>query len=110
MLQPSFSIIFQILCVSNGGLDNHVTQDEVLELFSCHGNVCDIIMLPRKPYAFVCFLNEEEAELAYTALNGYKLKATEDRKEEITLYISYVSRGMICICLTVLLICYQKIP
>ena len=51
-------------------------------------------MLPRKPYAFVCFLCEEEAEAAYNALNGYKLEATEERKEEITLYISYVRQGI----------------
>ena len=53
-------------------------------------------MLPRKPYAFVCFLCEEEAEAAYNALNGYKLEATEERKEEITLYISYVRQGIRC--------------
>lgn len=50
-------------------------------------------MLPRKPYAFVCYLTEEEAEAAYTALNGFKLTATEDRQEEITLYILYVSQA-----------------
>ena len=87
-------LLFQILCVSNAGLDNHVTQDEVYELFNHYGNVCDVIMLPRKPYAFVCYLTEEEAEAAYTALNGYKLTATEDRQEEITLYILYVSQGI----------------
>ena len=70
-----------------------MTQDEVLRLFSCHGNICDIIMLPRKPYAFVCFLSEEEAESACKALNGHTLAASGDRKEEITLYISFVSQG-----------------
>lgn len=85
--------LFQILCVSNAGLDNHVTHDEVYGLFSCHGSICDVIMLPRKPYAFVCYLNEEDAKSAYTALNGHKLAPTEDRKEEITLYISYISKG-----------------
>ena len=68
----------------------------MFDLFGCHGNVCEVIMLPRKPYAFVCFLCEEEAEAAYNALNGYKLEATEERKEEITLYISYVRQGISC--------------
>ena len=90
-----YASLTQVLCVNNAGLDNHVTQDEVYQLFSCHGNICDVIMLPRKPYAFVCFLSEDDAESAYKSLNGYKLVATGDRKEEITLYISFVSQGMV---------------
>ena len=86
--------LIQVLCVNNAGLDNHVTQDEVYQLFSCHGNICDVIMLPRKPYAFVCFLSEEDADSAYQSLNGYKLAATGDRREETTLYISFVSQGI----------------
>ena len=60
-------------------------------------------MLPRKPYAIVCFLCEEEAEAAYNALNGYKLEATEERKETITLYISYVRQGISC-CIIILVV------
>ncbi|XP_033742555.1 alkylated DNA repair protein alkB homolog 8-like [Pecten maximus] len=82
----------KILCVNNAGLGSGVSRDEVNELFSAVGRVEDVIMMPQKPYAFVCYDNEKEAEAAYGNLNGHTLLENKDRKWSVTLYISYVSQ------------------
>ncbi|XP_060065230.1 alkylated DNA repair protein alkB homolog 8-like [Ylistrum balloti] len=82
----------KILCVNNAGLDSGVSRDEVQELFEVYGGVEDVIMMPQKPYAFVCYQTEEEAEKAYENLNGKTLVENDDRKWPVKLYISYVSQ------------------
>lgn len=68
-------------------------MDEVDSIFSCYGEIDDIIMLPQKPYAFVCFSNVEDALEAYNNLNGFQVQPTEKRQTSLTLYIFFVSKG-----------------
>ncbi|KAK3577072.1 hypothetical protein CHS0354_037097 [Potamilus streckersoni] len=82
----------KILCVNNAGLDTGVTRDEVFEVFCKYGETDDIMMLPKKPYCFVCYKLVENAEEAYIHLNGYTIPATDTRKSSCTFYISFVSK------------------
>ncbi|XP_021346213.1 alkylated DNA repair protein alkB homolog 8-like [Mizuhopecten yessoensis] len=82
----------KILCINNAGLDSCVSRDEVHELFTIYGSVEDVIMMPQKPYAFVCYRHEDEAEVAYGNLNGQTLPENDNRKWPVTIYISYVSQ------------------
>ncbi|KAK3099761.1 hypothetical protein FSP39_009216 [Pinctada imbricata] len=82
----------KILCVINGGLDVGVSHDEISTIFSSHGDMEDIVMLPRKPYCFVCFAREHDAEVAMEKLNGTELPPTDHRGNPVTLYITYVSK------------------
>ena len=83
--------------MSNGGLDNGITHEEIAALFGdlAVGKKCDVMMMPQKSYCFVCYSSPAESERAYTQLNGCKLDATCDRKTEVILYLSYVSQGTI---------------
>ncbi|KAJ8298479.1 hypothetical protein KUTeg_025010 [Tegillarca granosa] len=81
-----------ILCVNNAGLDNGMSVDEVDSIFSPYGELDDIILLPQKPYAFVCFSNTENALEAYNNLNGFQINPTEKRPTTLTLYIFFVSK------------------
>ncbi|KAL3879966.1 hypothetical protein ACJMK2_032242 [Sinanodonta woodiana] len=81
-----------ILCVNNAGLDTGMTRDEVFEVFCKYGETDDILMLPKKPYCFVCYKLVENAEEAYVHLNGYTIPATDTRKTSCTFYISFVSK------------------
>ncbi|KAL5011567.1 hypothetical protein ScPMuIL_010118 [Solemya velum] len=83
----------KILCVCNAGLDNGVSREEVQHFFSSHGNLEEVIMLPRKPYAFVCYTDEEGAQQAHTALNGVEVQIGEDHVRSVTFHIFYVSKA-----------------
>lgn len=86
--------LLQILCVNNAGLDVGVSYDEVHEVFDPIGKVDEIIMLPKKPYAFVCYQDLDSAESAMNQLNGTNLPETSSRKQSATLYIFFVSKGI----------------
>lgn len=79
--------------MSNAGLDNNVSRQEVFAVFEQYGKIEDIIMVPRKPYCFVYYSSQEEAVNAYTELNGYLLSPSDQRKQPVTLYILYVEKG-----------------
>ncbi|XP_056012477.1 alkylated DNA repair protein alkB homolog 8-like isoform X2 [Ostrea edulis] len=82
----------KILCVNNAGLDVGVSYDEVADIFSPLGEVEEIIMLPKKPYAFVCYEDIDAAERAAEKLNGLDLPQTPSRTQTATLYIFFVSK------------------
>lgn len=72
-----------------------MSYEEMLELFCQYGRNCDVIMIPQKSYAFVCYKSVEESEAACTHLNGHKLPVTNHRKNEVVLYTFFVSEGML---------------
>lgn len=80
-----------MVCIANGGLDNIVAHEEISELFSENGRECEVIMLPQKAFSFVVYGTAQEAQLAYSALNGHKLLATEYRNTNVTLFLFFVS-------------------
>lgn len=80
--------------MNNAGLDVGVSYDEVHEVFNPFGKVDEIIMLPKKPYAFVCYQDLDSAERAMNQLNGTSLPETSSRKQSATLYIFFVSKGI----------------
>ncbi|XP_060572353.1 alkylated DNA repair protein alkB homolog 8-like isoform X2 [Ruditapes philippinarum] len=80
-----------ILCVCNGGLGNCVAYEEMLEQFGQFGKKCDILMIPQKSYAYVCYKTIAESEEAYKQMNGHKLQSTENRPNEVVLYTFYVN-------------------
>ncbi|XP_067663773.1 alkylated DNA repair protein alkB homolog 8-like [Haliotis asinina] len=82
----------KILCVNNAGLDNGLTQQEVCDLFSKHGQVTEIIMLPQKPYCFVCFSLTDDAQKAFHAANGFLFRKGQNSSQDVYFYTSYVSQ------------------
>lgn len=70
-----------------------MSYDEVADIFSPLGEVEEIIMLPKKPYAFVCYEDIDAAERAAEKLNGLDLPQTPSRTQTATLYIFFVSKG-----------------
>ena len=67
-----------------GNLSYSTTEGEVRELFSKHGTVEDVKVIPNKGFGFVEMSNPAEAEAAKTALNssvfgGRTLKIDEAR-------------------------------
>ncbi|XP_005105017.1 alkylated DNA repair protein alkB homolog 8 [Aplysia californica] len=83
----------KVLCVQNGGLGNDVCQEELMAAFSPHGAVDCVIMLPRKPYAFVCYSDCSSAMKAFQHLNGHTLKQGKDPSQNVILYLLYVERA-----------------
>ena len=53
-----------------GNLSYSVTEEQLRELFSNHGEVKEIRMIPGRDFAFVEMSSSSEAEAAKTALNG----------------------------------------
>ncbi|XP_046565947.1 alkylated DNA repair protein alkB homolog 8-like [Haliotis rubra] len=82
----------KILCVTNAGLDNGLTQQEVWDLFSKHGLVTEIIMLPQKPYCFVSFSGTDDAQKAFHATNGFLFRKGPNSSQDVYFYSSYVSQ------------------
>ncbi|XP_076446185.1 tRNA (carboxymethyluridine(34)-5-O)-methyltransferase ALKBH8-like [Babylonia areolata] len=87
-----------ILCVQNGGLDNGVSQDDLHDIFSRFGQVQDIIMVPRKPFCFVCYDTAQSAAAARDQLTGYLLKEGKDPSQNITLYLFFVASAPSNVC------------
>ena len=79
--------------MNNAGLDVGVSYSEVTNAFYPFGKVDEIIMLPKKPYAFVCYKDLDSAEKAAKQLNGTVLPGTPNRTQTATLYIFFVSKG-----------------
>ncbi|XP_041851484.1 alkylated DNA repair protein alkB homolog 8 [Melanotaenia boesemani] len=75
------------LVVSNGGLGNNVSREELLAVLKEMGEVESLVMPPHKPYAFVTYRCEDSAQKAHAHLNGQKLQCGET---SVTLYLSYV--------------------
>ncbi|KAI3856980.1 hypothetical protein MKX03_019040 [Papaver bracteatum] len=56
-----------------GNLSHHVTETELSEQFLRFGEVDSIAFHPGRSYAFVNFMNDEDALIAVTALQGFVL-------------------------------------
>ena len=65
----------------------------MLGLFGKFGQNCDILMIPQKSYAYVCYKSVVESEEAYKHMNGYKLPSCQNRPNEVVLYTFYVNEG-----------------
>ena len=57
-----------------GNLDFSVTNAELEELFSAHGEIKEITIIKGKGFGFVEMLKTSGAEKAKEALNGYNFK------------------------------------
>ncbi|XP_014783678.1 alkylated DNA repair protein alkB homolog 8 isoform X1 [Octopus bimaculoides] len=80
-----------ILCVFNGGLDTGVSKEEIEEAFCEDVRAEEIIMLPQRPYAFICYLSTEDAVQAANKLNGTKLSNGNN------IYISFLKTIPSCL-------------
>lgn len=56
-----------------GNLNYATTEDELKEVFSAHGTIKEVIIIPRKGFGFVEMATPEEAEKAKEALNRTEL-------------------------------------
>jgi RNA recognition motif-containing protein len=65
-----------------GNLHYSVTQDELKELFSPHGEVKLVNIIEGKGFGFVEMSNPADAEKAKTALNGMDFKGRTLRVDE----------------------------
>ncbi|GFS15823.1 alkylated DNA repair protein alkB-like protein 8 [Elysia marginata] len=83
----------RILCVQNGGLDNGVSQEELIPLFSKFSNLEGIVMLPHKQYCFVCYSDTSSAALALEKLNGFVLRKGRDPSQNVILYLCFVEKA-----------------
>lgn len=77
--------------VCNYGLVNGLSRKNILQVFSQHGRVEQIIMLPHKSYCFVCYANVEEAISAYGKING----KNNDLPNQQIFYLIYTNSGNI---------------
>ncbi|KAJ0063435.1 hypothetical protein NL108_002718, partial [Boleophthalmus pectinirostris] len=75
------------LVVTNGGLGNGVSREDLSATLEEIGRVEVLVMPPHKPYAFVTYSSEENALKAHINLNGHKLQCGEST---VTLYLSFV--------------------
>lgn len=81
--------------VCNYGLVNGLSRKDVLQVFSQHGQVERIIMLPHKSYCFICYSNEQEATTAYDKING-KMCALLENKLFYLIYTNSGKQGCYC--------------
>ncbi|NIO03259.1 MAG: RNA-binding protein [Proteobacteria bacterium] len=65
-----------------GNLNYSVTNEELEELFSKHGEVRQVNIIEGKPFGFVEMSNQSEAEKAKEALNGSEFKGRTLRVDE----------------------------
>ncbi|KAL8617113.1 hypothetical protein ACOMHN_014283 [Nucella lapillus] len=87
-----------ILCVQNGGLDNGVSQDDLHSLLSPYSTVQDVIMVPRKPFCFICYDTAENAASAKQHMTGYLLREGKDPSQNVTLYLFFVASAPSNVC------------
>jgi hypothetical protein len=96
---------FQNLFVANAGLGNGIARDEVVNIFKSFGIVENIVMIVKKPYAFVCYKERVAAEKAHEMINGKPLKCPEEVSSKgLHFYTAYVENGMECVQIIVILI------
>ncbi|CAG2219912.1 ALKBH8 [Mytilus edulis] len=82
----------KIICVHNGGLDNSVSREEISTALDKNGSLIDVIMLPKKPYSFVCFKTTEDATKCCEEFNGLEMPPNGKRKHSVIFYLSYVNK------------------
>jgi RNA recognition motif-containing protein len=65
-----------------GNLNYSVTNEQLEELFSKHGEVRQVNIIEGKPFGFVEMSNQSEAEKAKEALNGSEFNGRTLRVDE----------------------------
>ncbi|XP_077984848.1 tRNA (carboxymethyluridine(34)-5-O)-methyltransferase alkbh8-like [Glandiceps talaboti] len=75
--------------VGNGGLGNGIQREDLQDVFGPFGRISTILLIQRKPYAFVCFTDSKDAEKAFDTLQG---KTFRFHEETVTFYLSYVEK------------------
>ena len=82
--------------MNNGGLGNNARREQLLSLFEPFGRVTNLVMEPDQPYAFVSYSDTTEASAALAALHGQPVEElqTVPSTPAVTLYLSYVDKGM----------------
>lgn len=65
-----------------GNLNYSVTDEELKELFSNHGEVKEVNIIEGKGFGFVEMSNQAEAEKAKEELNGYEFKGRTLKVDE----------------------------
>jgi len=65
-----------------GNLNYATTEDELRELFSQHGTVQEVNIIPNKGFGFVQMSTPEEAEAAKNALNSQNFGGRTIRVDE----------------------------
>ncbi len=65
-----------------GNLAYSVTEEQVRELFSTHGEVKAVRVIPGRDFGFVEMATPEEAEKAKTELNGFDFDGRTLRVDE----------------------------
>jgi alkylated DNA repair protein alkB family protein 8 len=58
------------VAIGNSGLANGINSEDVLQEFSKHGQISDIILLPNKSYCFLKFPDLSSAEAVFNNVNG----------------------------------------
>jgi len=81
------------LFIGNGGMLCGVDREHLLNLFSAHGSISDLVMLPRKSFAFLKYQNKESAEKSITHLNGYALVNSQTTSP---FYIQFINEDSLC--------------
>ncbi|XP_072040234.1 tRNA (carboxymethyluridine(34)-5-O)-methyltransferase ALKBH8-like [Amphiura filiformis] len=81
----------KFLLIGNGGLLNGIQQELLAPLFKHYGQVEEIVMLPGKPYSFVCYREIDRAIKAHDNLQGYVLRDGLG-PTNIRMYLSYVTQ------------------
>ena len=83
--------------IANGGLANDVQREELWNIFSKHGCIMDIVMKPKKPYAFITFSTELEALEAINSIHGRTLLCPEELSTPgVVFYLSYLQQSKYC--------------
>ena len=87
-------LLLQNIVVGNGGLGNNVQRSELFEIFSKYGDIADIITLPEKSFAFVCFKKLDQAIKAYDGIQGQELKCPDEISVPgIRFYLYFTNNG-----------------
>ena len=77
------------LFIGNGGMLCGVDREHLLSMFGAHGAIADLVMLPRKSFAFLQYQNQESAEKSIAHLNGY---APANSQTTAPFYIQFINR------------------
>lgn len=83
----------QHLVVANGGLGNNVSRNDLERIFAPCGEIVDILMKPRKPYAFISFTEAVGAERAMQTLQGAEVTGSDLSLTSLRFYLSFITSG-----------------
>jgi RNA recognition motif-containing protein len=65
-----------------GNLSYSITEEQLKQIFSAHGNVVDVRIIGDKGFGFVEMSSQAEAETAKDALDGFNFEGRNLRVDE----------------------------